>query len=70
MAYDIDVIHLDRAAKVLWVGTLKPWRLGPSVEGTHSVVELQGGEAQRLEISAGVSLNLIEQHVRATRDRP
>ncbi len=33
MGYAIDTVHLDRGQTVLFVQTLKPWRLGRSVAG-------------------------------------
>ncbi|OGR13643.1 MAG: hypothetical protein A2341_22570 [Deltaproteobacteria bacterium RIFOXYB12_FULL_58_9] len=58
MAYAIDVLHLDHECKVLAMATLKPWRLGRSVCGAASVLELRAGEARRLGISIGDRLQL------------
>jgi len=46
MAYLIDVVHLDRNGVVVRVlGKLPPWRIGPIVWRSHSVLELSAGKA-------------------------
>lgn len=66
MRYPIDVVHLDAAGTVLRVLTLSPWRLGPWVGRSRSVLELAAGEALRLGIVRGVQPALIAPEPRVT----
>ena len=59
MRYSIDVVHLDRAGMALRVLTLAPWRVGPWIWRSRSVLELSAGEASRLGIVPGVQPALI-----------
>jgi uncharacterized membrane protein (UPF0127 family) len=53
MRFSIDLIYLNRAGQVVGLrAQLKPWRLS-LCWAAHSVVELAGGECQRLAIRLG-----------------
>ena len=59
MAFPIDVLHLARDGRVLRVvPELKPWRLGPLVGRSHSVVELPAGTAAATDTRAGDRIEL------------
>ena len=59
MAFPIDVLHLARDGMVLKVvPDLKPWRLGPLVWRSHSVVELPAGTAAATETQPGDRVEL------------
>ncbi len=60
MRFPIDVIHLDRAGKVLrCVPALRPNRIGPIVLGSHSVVELPAGTIAATATRDGHHLDLL-----------
>ncbi len=59
MRYPIDVVHLDATGTVLRVLTLGPWRVGPWIGRSRSVLEMAAGEAFRLGIVRGVQPSLI-----------
>jgi len=53
MRYRIDVVFLDRSARVLAVHrAVPPWRLRAH-RGAHAVLELRAGEAGRLGLKPG-----------------
>jgi uncharacterized membrane protein (UPF0127 family) len=53
MGYAIDVLFLDGEGRVLKLcSQLLPWRMA-ACRGARSVVELAGGEAERLKIAEG-----------------
>jgi len=60
MRYPIDVVHLDREARVLAVVTLPPWRLSSYHRRADCVLELAAGESQRLGIYVGGKVVLKE----------
>src|SRR5687767_13969644 len=60
MRYAIDVVHLDRAGKVITIKTIQPYRLGRRERGTRRVLELAGGEATRVGLREGMTLFLHE----------
>ncbi|WP_139491374.1 DUF192 domain-containing protein [Brevibacillus dissolubilis] len=39
MRFDIVVIYLDAQLRVLWIGVLPPWRIGPYFKQAHVVLE-------------------------------
>lgn len=67
MRYAIDVVYLDDGGCIIAVQTLAPWRVGAWLAGARSVLELAAGEARRLGLRPGVTPNLIEGRVRATK---
>ena len=61
MRFAIDVIYLDRDARVLkMVAHLKPWRLSMAWGG-RSVVELPAGALARLDVQEGDQLRIEDQ---------
>ncbi|HVF11534.1 MAG TPA: DUF192 domain-containing protein [Actinomycetota bacterium] len=62
MRYTIDVVHLDRAGKVINIRSMEPNRLGRRERGTKRVLELADGEAARIQLHKGMSLLLQEGH--------
>lgn len=56
MAFPIDAVHLSRSGEVIRVGTMPPGRIGPFVLRARWVLELDGGEADRLGIRVGGKL--------------
>lgn len=50
MRFPIDVVYLDREMKVLYVETVRPWRVGRLVKGSRNVLELEEGKAVSLNI--------------------
>jgi uncharacterized membrane protein (UPF0127 family) len=60
MRYSIDVIYISRAGTIVKVvHGLQSWRLS-SCASSYSTVELASGEAKRLSIEAGRSLEFAE----------
>jgi uncharacterized membrane protein (UPF0127 family) len=59
MAYPIDVLHLDREARILGIETLPPWRLGQYFLRAAGVLEMRAGEARRLGMQVGEQVSLI-----------
>lgn len=58
MRFAIDVVHLDRAGRVLGVITQPPGRLGAPRRRARSVVELAAGQAERFGIRPGTVLGM------------
>jgi uncharacterized membrane protein (UPF0127 family) len=56
MRFAIDTVYLARDGRVLRVATMPPGRIGPLVLKARWVLELAAGEAQRLGIVPGSSL--------------
>jgi uncharacterized membrane protein (UPF0127 family) len=57
MRYAIDVVFLDGAGRIRkMVSRLKPWRAA-ACPGAWQTLELAAGEAQRLELAVGMSLD-------------
>jgi uncharacterized protein len=60
MRFPIDAVFLDRDLVVLKVaGNLRPWRAAGR-RGSHSVLELTAGEADRRGLEPGDELRLDE----------
>lgn len=60
MKYSIDVLHLDRAGRIVGMEKqLKPGHLGTTFRGTHSVVELPAGMLEQLEVQIGQTAMLV-----------
>lgn len=58
MTYPIDIVFLDRAGRIRRiVPRLVPWRTAAS-GGAYQAMELAAGEAARLGLAAGQSLDL------------
>ncbi|MGV8992226.1 MAG: DUF192 domain-containing protein [Thiobacillus sp.] len=58
MRFSIDVVFLDGAGRIQKiVPRLKPWRAA-ACSGAWQTLELAAGEAQRLELTVGMSLAL------------
>lgn len=54
MRFAIDAVFLGPEGEVLHVASgLRPWRLGPWVQGTRSVLELPAGQAAKAELAVG-----------------
>ncbi|HEX2053134.1 MAG TPA: DUF192 domain-containing protein [Actinomycetota bacterium] len=53
MLFPIDVVHISRKGRVIRVQTMHPGRIGPCVLTARWVLELDGGEAERLGIRVG-----------------
>ena len=61
MAYPIDVVHLDREHVVRKVlHRLAPWRVGPIVWGSNTVLELPAGVADTTSEGDRISFELLE----------
>src|SRR5581483_12345567 len=59
MRMPIDVVHVDREGKVCRiVSDLRPWRIGPLVARSHTVVELPSGTLVRSGTSLGDEIAL------------
>ena len=59
MRFAIDAVHLDRAGVVLrCVPDLQPWRIGPIVRHSHTVIELPAGTLARTGTEVGHRLQL------------
>ena len=59
MRFAIDVVHLDRAGKVVRIlPSLRPNRLGPLVWRSHVVVELPAGTAQATGTREGDQISI------------
>jgi len=56
MAFPIDVVHINRRGEVISVRTMRPGRIGRFVLGARWILELDGGEAERLGIRTGGKL--------------
>ncbi len=61
MRVSLDILHLDKNLRILHIETLKPWRVGRLVWAAVSVLELRFGEAQRLGLEVGMTVNLLEE---------
>lgn len=60
MRFSIDVLHLDRAGRVLHiVAPLAPGRCGPFVRGSRTVVELPAGTVAPSGTAVGDQIDLI-----------
>ncbi len=60
MRFAIDTVYLARDGRVLRVDTMPPGRIGPVMLKTRWILELAAGEAQRLGITPGTSLQRVE----------
>ena len=61
MRFTIDVVYLDEAWRVVKVvHRLKPWRFSAG-RGAKMVLELQGGEAERIGIADGAVLERTDE---------
>jgi uncharacterized membrane protein (UPF0127 family) len=59
MRFPLDVIHADRDGRVLRIlHGIKPWRVGPMVRKSRTVVELPAGTAARTGTIEGDILTL------------
>lgn len=59
MVVPIDVLHLDKAGRVVRIlSSIKPWRLGPLVRGSKWVVELPAGTAERTGTMKGDTIEV------------
>lgn len=56
MVFPIDVVHINRKGEVIRVQTMQPGRIGRFILAARWVLELDGGEAQRLGIRVGGKL--------------
>ncbi|MCC6175032.1 MAG: DUF192 domain-containing protein [Chloroflexi bacterium] len=60
MRFAIDVLHLDRDGRILRaVPNLRPWRLGPIVRRSRSVVELPAGTIEASGTQAGDQIEIV-----------
>jgi uncharacterized protein len=50
MKKPIDFMHLDQNYKVVYVGTIKPWRLGPYLRKTKWIVEAKEGTFKHVKV--------------------
>ena len=60
MSYEIDVVFLDRHFEIIALQSVRPWRFSRYYAQATGVVELRSGEAERLGLKTGMSLNLIQ----------
>lgn len=60
MRFAIDTVYLAKDGRVLRVNTMVPGKLGPLVLKTRWILELAAGEAQRLSITPGTTLQRLE----------
>jgi uncharacterized protein len=61
MRFPIDVIFLDRSNRVVKiVPAMKPWRTALGGRDAHSVLELNAGIAEGVDLRTGDSLELAE----------
>lgn len=59
MRFAVDVLHLDRAGIILrTVPALRPWRVGPIVRGSHTVVELPAGRLAESGTAVGDTIEI------------
>ncbi len=58
MRFAIDVVLLDEALGVIWVGTLRPWRMGRIHLDARAALELPAGTADRTGTAIGDVLAL------------
>lgn len=56
MRFAIDAVYLSRAGLVLRVATMRPGRIGPLVLRARWILEMSAGEAQRLGVHPGMTL--------------
>jgi uncharacterized membrane protein (UPF0127 family) len=50
MKFTIDVVYLSSDMKVLFVETVKPWKIGKMVKNCAHVLELQEGAAKNISV--------------------
>lgn len=63
MRFAIDVLYLDREARVVHVvSEMRPNRIGPLVWGAHSVVELPAGTIETTGTAVGDQLEMAWAH--------
>ena len=60
MRFAIDTVYLAKDGTVLRVDTMVPGRIGPVMLKARWILELAAGEAQRLGIAPGTSLQRVE----------
>jgi uncharacterized membrane protein (UPF0127 family) len=60
MRFPIDVAHLDADLRVVRLGSMKPWRVGPPVRGARSVLEAEAGAFASWNLRVGDVLELRE----------
>jgi len=53
----IDVMYLDEQQKVLFVGTIKPWRIGPYLRKTKWIVEGKKGAFSHVKVGDMIYLH-------------
>lgn len=58
MKVTIDVVYLSKDMEVLYIETVKPWKIGKFVKNAYNILELK--EFRAKEIAVGDILNLIE----------
>ena len=58
MKITIDVVYLSKDMEVLYIETVRPWRIGKIVKKTNHVLELAEGAADK--ISVGDRLVFVE----------
>lgn len=56
LGYDIDVILVDDSLTTLWIGTLRPWRVGRVHLDARAALELPKGMVERTGTTAGDQL--------------
>ncbi|HLI56300.1 MAG TPA: DUF192 domain-containing protein [Actinomycetota bacterium] len=56
MRFAIDTVYLAKDGRVLRVDTMPPGRIGPVMLKARWILELAAGEAQRLGIAPGTTL--------------
>lgn len=50
MKFTIDVVYLSREMEVLYIETVKPWKIGKMVKNCVHVLELQEGAAKNISV--------------------
>lgn len=60
MRFTIDTVYLAKDGRVLRVDTMRPGKIGPVILKARWVLELAAGEAQRLGIAPGTTLQRVE----------
>ena len=60
MRFSIDTVYLSKSGLVLRVATMRPGRIGPVVLKARWIVELRAGEAERLGVVPGMTLEAVD----------
>jgi uncharacterized membrane protein (UPF0127 family) len=56
MQFPIDAVYISEDLKVLFVETVRPWRIGSFVRKTKHILELPAGSASGVTVGAQIKL--------------